>query len=163
MEKLSRIALPLFYFLLLFSCTQNDLEPEVIVNPIDLGLLPFFQQFEEEAALRGIEVDLSSIGITGVIEDIDEDFVAGTCTYGTHLPGDVVIDLTFWNNSNNFTKEMVVFHELGHCYLRRDHLETRFSNGTCGSIMRSGTRNCFDNYNAQTRSFYIDELFFGGE
>lgn len=170
MEKLIR-SLPLFILLLsLTNCQKEEPiveipvieEPEVISSnvQIDEFLVPFFDKFEEEGRLRGFEIDLEAEGITGVIEEIAEDRVAGTCTYGTHLPGDVVIDAQFWNNSSFNFKEMVVFHELGHCFLRRGHKEAALPNGACASIMRSGTLDCIDNYNTRTRESYLDELFF---
>jgi len=55
-------------------------------------------------------------------------------------------------------KERLVFHELGHCVLNRSHLETVGTDGHCLSIMNSAQR-CSDNYNAQTREKYLDELF----
>ena len=169
MEKFSSLSIFLFFILLFTACERDKFifesvpepEPEILEGQVDDLLLPFFEQFEIEAAARGISIDLAAQGITGGIEEIRERFVAGTCTYGTHLPGDVVIDLGFWNNSSELAKEMVVFHELGHCYLRRGHKESAFSNGVCTSIMRSGSEGCRDNYNNQTREFYIDELFFG--
>ncbi len=165
MEKLIR-SLPLLIFLFsLNSCFEAEPifdEPEIITTNSEIHelLLPYFERFENEGRLRGLDIDLTAHGITGTIEEISQEHVAGTCTYGTHLPGDVLIDLGFWNNSSALIKEMVIFHELGHCYLRRDHKETAFSNGSCTSIMRSGNGDCFDNYNSQTRENYIDELFF---
>ena len=165
MEKLIRLIL-LFVFTSFFtSCFQEEpiIEEPVVTSSdsqINELLLPYFSRFEQEGRLRGFEINLSANGITGTIEEISHEHVAGTCTYGTHLPGDVVIDLEFWNNSSALIKEMVIFHELGHCYLRRHHKETAFSNGTCTSIMRSGNGDCFDNYNFRTREDYIDELFF---
>lgn len=156
------------YFFLLFiliftACNQTEepvIEEQITsTDEIDAALQPFFTRFEAEAAERGIDIDLAAEGITGVIEEISTEHVAGTCTYGSHLPGDVVIDLEFWNNSSDLIKEMVIFHELGHCFLRRDHAESAFANGTCTSIMRSGTGDCRDNYNSGTREDYIDELF----
>lgn len=152
----------------LFSLIACDRSEEILVeNPvietgeISAELKIYFDRFENEANARGLQVDLEGEGITGAIEEISEEYVAGTCTYGTHIPGDVVIDLEFWNNSSESAKEMVIFHELGHCFLHRDHNESVLANGTCGSIMRSGVEDCRDNYHAQTREYYIDELFFG--
>ncbi len=165
MEKLFR-SLPIFILLVsVTSCFEEEpilSEPEILqINAtVHELLLPYFERFEHEGQLRGFEIDLSARGITGTIEEISQEHVAGTCTFGTHLPGDVVIDLGFWNNSSALIKEMVIFHELGHCYLRRDHKESAFTNGSCTSIMRSGNGDCFDNYNARTRENYIDELFF---
>lgn len=69
------------------------------------------------------------------------------------------MDETFWNTTSDRGKEFVVFHELGHCFLLRNHLEDTFLGGTCTSIMRSGTGSCRDNYGRLTRETYLDELF----
>ena len=95
-----------------------------------------------------------------VIEEIDEQHVAGQCSYGRFRnPRLVTIDASFWRRSSDRFKEFIVFHELGHCYLNRGHLESAFSNGVCVSIMRSGVGDCFDNYHVNTREYYINELF----
>jgi len=104
-------------------------------------------------------VDLTDAGITGVIEEIDEDHVAGQCAFPRNRPNEVTVDESFWVRGSDLFKEFIVFHELGHCYLFRPHLEDQFSNGACVSIMRSGNGSCLDNYRNSTREFYIDELF----
>lgn len=153
-----------FFFVLtfFFSC-QND-EPQInfisektYVN-VDEELWQFYREFEEQAAVRGVQIDLNSFG-TGVIEELHPDGVAGQCTYGSHV-ADVAIDKSFWNRTSSYLlREMVVFHELGHCYLKLGHEEGVLSDGTCASIMRSGLQNCRDNYNSATRADYLDELF----
>ena len=153
----------LFITLLFLGCSEDDVEE--VVEPVtyanvDPELVPFFERFQQEASERGISVNLAAADIEGVIEEIDEQHVAGQCSYGRFRnPRLVTIDATFWRRSSSLFKEFIVFHELGHCYLNRGHLETAFSNGACASIMRSGTGNCLDNYNSSTRAFYIDELF----
>lgn len=159
--KKSLFFLPILIFLIT-SCDRNEVEPILLEEEntaIQAELRPYFNRFIEEGAERGFQIDLEIAGITGVIQDIDREHVAGTCTYGTHTPGDIVIDSDFWFNSTALWKEMVIFHELGHCYLHRDHLETAHANGICTSIMRSGAEDCRDNYNSNTRETYIDELF----
>ena len=150
-----------FVLIMVSACRQETaiLEEENTFSGVDSRLESYFELFENEAAARGIDVDLATEGITAVVEEISEDRVAGTCTYGSHLPGHIVIDAEFWNIASPIAKEMVIFHELGHCYLHRGHTEATFSNGTCASIMRSGAEGCRDNYNTRTREFYIDELF----
>ena len=153
----------LFIMLLFLGCSEDDVEevaePVTFAN-VDSELIPFFESFQQEAAARGISVDLATANIEGVIEEIDEQHVAGQCSYGGFRnPRLVTVDATFWRRSSSLFKEFIVFHERGHCYLNRGHLETAFSNGVCTSIMRSGTGDCFDNYNFNTREFYIDELF----
>ena len=138
---------------------EEDIRQSQIYPNVDVRLWPYFAAFEEAAAMRGWEVDLSSSNITGEIVEIDEEHVAGQCSYHSQGAKDVTIDLEFWNRSSNLFKEFIIFHELGHCYLGRGHREDAFGNGTCKSIMRSGLEDCRDNYRTNTRNLYLDELF----
>ena len=135
-----------------------DDNTQPLFSNVDNRLVSHFQEFENEAADRGFDFDLNALGITGVIEQIPEDGVAGTCQYGLHIHH-VTIDANFWNNASQNLREFVVFHELGHCVLNRDHEEGAFANGICISIMRSGLEDCRDAYNPNNRNYYLDELF----
>lgn len=159
------LSIPLF-----IACTKEQaflvepepepIQPEFRIYPnVDEALWPYFQRFEEEAFSRGLEVDLITSEITGVIEEIDTDNVLGECRYNSHLPEHVTIDKTFWSRASDRAKEFVVFHELGHCSLLRDHFESTAADGTCVSIMRSGVEDCRDNYRTTTRVRYLNELF----
>jgi len=119
----------------------------------------YFDLFEEEAFKKGFNIDLEALGIYYTVENIEGEFVAGSCTYNSHAPNKVTIDTDFWQNSTQSAKEMVVFHELGHCVLGRDHREGRDTDGFCISIMRSGDGSCKDTYSAQTKEYYMLELF----
>lgn len=125
---------------------------------VDSDLWVYFSNFEEEARARGFNFDLNDLKITGVIDHISDEGVAGTCQYGNHI-AHVTVDKTFWNSASMGYREYVVFHELGHCVLHRDHREDAYSDGNCKSIMASGTGTCKVNYNNQTRDNYVDELF----
>jgi len=125
---------------------------------VDSQLWEYFELFEVEAASRGYSINLINLEITGAIERISEDGVAGTCQYGNHIHH-VTIDRDFWNNSSALGREMVVFHELGHCALNQGHREAEDNNGSCLSIMNSGTSGCRVRYTNANRDFYLDELF----
>ncbi|MFK7772626.1 MAG: hypothetical protein AB8F94_10820 [Saprospiraceae bacterium] len=154
-------------FLFVFqSCkkdtTIEEILPEekiVFYSNIPAPLWSYFKNFEEEALLRGFQIDLEAQHISAKIMEIVDDGVAGSCTYGSHQPGHIIIDESFWNQSNDNWKEMVIFHELGHCSLHRGHREDANLDGTCISIMRSGIEDCRDNYQYSTRATYLDELF----
>ena len=103
--------------------------------------------------------DLKELNILGIIENIEEEGVAGHCKYGDHIDNEVTIDSDFWSRTNNVLREFVVFHELGHCVLLRDHDESVSDDGTCESLMRRGVQDCRDNYNSSTREGYLNELF----
>ena len=159
----------LFFFLLSFgACLDEVLNEDELLSQqqareypnVDEALWPHFRAFEDAAAVRGITVDLAATTIHGTIEEIDEENIAGVCSYGgRQVHRDVTIDQSFWNRASNLYREFIVFHELGHCYLFRGHHEACLTNRTYASIMRSGTGDCRDNYNPQTRNAYIDELF----
>lgn len=170
MKRYSLYVLSLWGAILLLSSCQKDNDQLTNLEPaepqqksyanVDARLWEYFERFEEEAAAVGLQVDLAARGITGVIEEIDEEHVAGQCNYNFRSPNHVIVDLGFWNRASDRFKEFIIFHELGHCYLLRGHREDAFTNGVCVSLMRSGTQDCVDNYNSQTRESYVTELFF---
>ena len=119
-----------------------------------------FENFEIEAAKRNLDINLSSLDLTAEIASIHEDNIAGTCSYSSHHGNHVVIDQEFWNQASFILREMVVFHELGHCVLAQGHREQTDAQGHCLSLMQSGTSGCRLLYNNTNRNYYLDELFF---
>ncbi len=154
----------LLVVLFITSCGEkteivNPTQTPTVINNPEAVLQPYFERFEQEGAARGWSVDLEAAEIIGEIKEIAQEHVAGQCTWASHQPNLVTIDLTFWNAASDLQKEFVVFHELGHCFLNRGHREDAFTNGQCASLMRSGLEDCRDNYTSATRSQYLDELF----
>lgn len=150
----------------LSACTEDEevveeILPEAPVGypGVDESLWPYFERFEEEGERRGVAVDLRAARISGRLHEIAKDRVLGQCNYQRNNHNRVTVDESFWNNASDQGREFVVFHELGHCFLLRNHLETIATNGACTSIMRSGTGQCRDNYNRFTRETYLAELF----
>jgi hypothetical protein len=140
----------------------NDVVPQKADKSyanIPLQLWDYFERFEAEALQRGYEINLNQENLTAEIMEISENGVAGSCSYSSHAPNHIVIDKSFFIQSSDLYKEMVIFHELGHCVLFRGHREDAYQDGTCVSIMRSGLGGCFDNYRNTTRVSYLDELF----
>ncbi|MEM9921916.1 MAG: hypothetical protein AAF990_27675 [Bacteroidota bacterium] len=168
MTRLSFSSFTLLSAILLLSACQKDsstapAEPETpqqkVYTNVDTRLWSYFDRFEEEARSRGVAVDLASRGITGGISDLEGEHVAGQCNYNFRTPNHITVDQEFWDRSSDRFKEFIIFHELGHCYLFRDHREDSHANGRCVSLMRSGLGNCWDAYNNLNREAYIDELF----
>ncbi len=169
-QKFSFLSLLFIFGILVFftSCQPDeelDLTSEEELLPlgqfpgVDPALWSYFSNFEAEAATRGLDIDLYLANITGEIAEIEEEHVAGRCTFSSAAPNAVTIDKTFWDRSSVLFREFVVFHELGHCFLGRGHEERTNADGTCSSIMRSGIEDCRDNYRTTTREAYLDELF----
>lgn len=144
------------------SCQTDFMEEELPQNieaDIQTELIPYFQTFRDQASEHGLTIDYQSANVTARIEQINEGSVAGTCSTNGHNIRDIIIDKAFWERSSNLIREMIIFHELGHCVLGRGHEEGAFENGICRSIMRSGLGNCRDAYNAENRDYFIEELF----
>lgn len=155
----TRIFLPLIAISLLTGCQKEDQFTEISL--VDPALQPYFRAFEEEAGARGITLDPSFFEIEATIREINDGNVIGQCKYQSHFPNEIRIDQDYWQHTSNLGRELVVFHELGHCYLARGHTEASTANDVCLSIMASGTGTCRNLYNQETRAYYLDELFFG--
>lgn len=152
----------LFFVLAIVACVKEEDTLETEYLNVDGQLVPYFELFVDEAAKRGILVNFGEKPVEGYIAVILEDGVAGQCS--TNDQQDLrrlTIDRQFWINLSDLEREFLIFHELGHCYLDRGHLDTRNANGTCVSMMQSGLGNCRMNYTLNNRDAYINELFSG--
>ena len=137
------------------SCESEELK-EVNIDP---ELIPFFTVFEEEAVSRGWEnLDLLS-QVEGTITNIPGFGISGQCAHNTDAPSLVSIDANYWSRADDYEKEFIVFHELGHCALKRGHDDSKDIDGNCASIMHSSSNVCNLRYDDSTRSDYLDELF----
>lgn len=147
----------ILFFFLVIACEKELIEP-ITYPDVTAELCPYFQSFEEEAAKRNITINLNLAGIKGKLVNIQNGYV-GLCS--THAKKEILIDNQFWAKSSHLKKELIVFHELGHCFLERRHNNQQAGNGTCASIMRSGLGRCVDFYTEKTRAQLLDELFLG--
>lgn len=126
---------------------------------VDEPMRDYFARFEQEAAQRGYTFDLEAMQVSGDIRFITTSNVIGQCLHSEEEPNTVIVDKTYWESANDMEREFLVFHELGHCALNRDHLDTADGRGDCISIMTSGTGACRVNYNVSNRAALLDELF----
>jgi hypothetical protein len=156
--------LSLFVFFLLYSCGSNPKSPKPPTNDdkksyagVDKRLWPLFDNFEKEGNSRNKNINLRATNITAVIQKIQGHI--GMCDTIKNHSKHIIIDIDFWNRSSDLSRELIVFHELGHCILGRGHRDDANSNHHCNSIMRSGNTPCFDNYKKATRATYLNELF----
>jgi hypothetical protein len=138
-----------------WSCNK-DSSLDLFVDP---SLQEYFDRFVVEGAARGVTVDYTASRISGYLKIITQPNVIGQCAHSDSKPNTVIIDKIYWSTASDLEKEFVVFHELGHCVLNREHLDDADSQGNCISIMTSGTGTCHINYTLATRSALLDELF----
>lgn len=125
---------------------------------VDEDLSPYLERFKTEAALRNITIDYDRKPIEARLETHQKEVALGWCNHDFDNPNKVIVNLVFWNILDDFEKEKLIFHELGHCVLDRPHLDRIRGDGFCKSIMHSGQA-CADNYSPDTRQAYLDELF----
>lgn len=159
-----KVALVAYIFIVTFlflSCEKDETDNMTISLFVDESLQPYFDSFEAEGLARGIAVDLADSKIEGYLVEIDGNDVVGQCSYSPDSDNirEINIDAAYWQTASDSEKEFVVFHELGHCFLEREHLDDQTNRGRCESMMHSGLGRCRFIYNASTRSAYLDELF----
>ena len=137
------------------SCQKEQYNGVVIPDE----MLPYFERFQEAGAQHGQEIDYNSHPIEGRISSTLEATIRGQCQHDEKNPSRVVINTVYWNTATDLEKEFLIFHELGHCYLQRSHLDSKSNNGICSSIMHSSANVCKNNYSPETRESYLEELF----
>jgi len=140
---------------LLIACTTEQDEAVTVVDPV---IQPYLDDFVAEGELRQYNPAFPVRELSILLEPIDGAAV-GQCQRYDGGTRTVVIDRAYWMRSNTTQREFLVFHELGHCILGRNHLDDALQNGHCVSIMSSGVGGCVNVYNATTRDRYLDELF----
>jgi len=132
---------------------------------VDSTFTDYLQRFETEAAARGLTLDPQTTGLIIEFGNLSNND-AGLTHY--EKPIRIQIDRTYWNAISSSAgadqmKEDLIFHELGHGLLNRDHLNTTLENGDWKSMMCGGDkvndRAWNINYRGVRRKYYIDELF----
>ena len=140
----------------LLGCQKEQALEEAYIEDI---LQPYFTAFVEEASIRGIVVDFIQNPVSGSITEELEDGISAQCQHDNDAPNRLLVSRLAWSRSNELQREFLVFHELGHCYLGRSHLDDKDHSGSCISIMHSSSSSCRNNYSLSTRENYLDELF----
>lgn len=121
------------------------------------------RKFVLEADARHVHFHFSLSNVT-IVPDLDAMMggdlrLAQPLAYCQPNTNEIVINDAQWDNFNDVAREMILFHELGHCMLQRDHLEDMKPDGTKVSLMSARKRwNKNANYLAH-RKEYLDELF----
>ncbi|NRB51143.1 MAG: hypothetical protein HRU41_25960 [Saprospiraceae bacterium] len=139
-----------------FSACERE---QAVPSKVDEALQPYFERFDQEARARGLDFSVEMEELEADIIGIERDGVLGQCHYSEQAPNIVEVDDEFWARASDLEKEYVVFHELGHCVLGRNHNDDRNADGTCSSIMQSGLTSCRVAYGPANRALFLDELF----
>jgi len=117
------------------------------------SISPVEARFKELAQLYGTQLPNNSIAYSF------RSFFGSTigmCVFSGSKRS-VQLSSSAWNNSSDTFKEMLLFHELGHCLLNRDHKNTRHSDGRPESLMASSLFS--QSVYLAHRDEYLKELF----
>lgn len=119
---------------------------------IENEFTPLFEEFAADA--KKYEVVPVFSGLTTAFVDDIEGEVLGYCIPKFNT---VKISRRKWNHLNNLSKKLLMYHEWGHCTLRREHTEE--SGFVCPiSIMNpyiNPTASCYSSF----KEWYDRELF----
>ena len=160
MKKLIiHVGLIVLALVLVVGCTSDDSK----IN-IDPSFQKYVDRFVEAALEREIVIDFSDTGLEVQFDDLPEES-AGECSeLGSFSSGShrIRISTDFWQEADELAKEVLIFHELGHCELGRIHDNQIFSTMDWKSIMRGFPLPQKDpavNFTGIRKSYYLDELF----
>ncbi len=159
----------LFAFLILIlGCGEE--EKFVPQYQVPDTLVPYVDTFIKEAAARGFNYTIENLIIR--FDDTMDASVCGKCNdASTNAKVQKIISLRsgFPCWSHKLELEALLFHELGHCFLARQHLSELLPNGDPKSIMIAGNQALYspcvydvdasDCDKLYKREYYLDELF----
>ncbi|MCB0647426.1 MAG: hypothetical protein KDC49_12245 [Saprospiraceae bacterium] len=140
----------------LYGCVEEEANH---IAEVDADLRPFFERFSEEAQLRGRAINVMDSNIIATLTTSLPLNIIGQCQRNSALPNEVKISKATFLSYSYIEKEYLIFHELGHCILRRSHIDDKDLSGNCKSIMESGLGTCRRIYANGNRTNYLDELF----
>jgi hypothetical protein len=150
---MKKIAL-FFSLVVALSCSKDDdTKPDVASD-----FQPYLERFKSEASARNVNLNYDKLKI----EFVDQASLPNYCGWGDFSPPHVRIVQSdgCWNTRSDADKEILIFHELGHSMLQRQHFNDTLPNGDYKSMMFDGRQ--FGIYIATTperRQYYLDELF----
>lgn len=128
-------------------------------SKLELGeFAPYVAQFEISAALNGSPLKVEDLKIT--LGNLSQDSLnqeSGLCEITEGQTPLITIDQASWESMDETERESLIFHELGHCVLRRAHLAVIRTNGSPESIMNPTLVAEFDYVHDQNH--YHSELF----
>lgn len=140
-----RVMTPLILIIIVTSLTNcGKFKAKGIIDP---EFRPYVELFAETYGVY-INVDMYFDELEGTI--------IGRC-WKKGEARDIEIDVSWWsNNTDPYDRELLVFHELGHCVLDQGHRDFFLEDGCGGSIMVTihigGV--CYERH----YDYYIEEL-----
>lgn len=160
-------------FITALSCHSPAVVPAAPVQySVPAELEPYVQQFRDEAQKRGQTVATNNL-IIGFGQPGQQDACGECVLEAGKTPRIVLTKNAFcWDQASTQARECLVFHELGHCLLKRLHTSVQFPNRAYVSLMNPSDRAVYatcpypigddDCDKRPRRDYYVDELFNAG-
>lgn len=151
----------IFLIFLLISCNPKDeiVNKAFTLESSDESFNDLKEEFENEAYLRYIDLSVEDIKIGFVESSVfkESSNPSGVALCQRNMK-QILVNKETWNNFSEIKQEIIIFHELGHCALDRDHKNDEHL-GEKLSLMHERVIN--DNTYSEYRKEYLDELFLG--
>lgn len=163
--------LSLLVVLLLTSLTgcQRSSQPEPIQYSVPAEIESYIQSFRDEATKRKNPVSTVNLIVNYGISQRED--VCGQCVLEAGKPPTITLNKegSCWQQANQHERECLLFHELGHCLLKRTHKTDRFPMGAYISLMNPDNISIYATCRypigddvcdkRPRRDYYVDELF----
>jgi hypothetical protein len=117
----------------------------------------YVQRFEAYSVLYGPSGPVAIYNLKVVFGAMKDEKSVGLCSLDLSGTSTVSIDKTYWDKANPVQKEVLMFHELGHCVLARDHREDLGEANAPISLMFHDIRPAY--YYPYQKIEYLKELF----
>ena len=96
-------------------------------------LIHYVQNFIVEGAKRGVKITLEKEGLIIEFDSLANN-KAGRCR-PNGFSKIITINETMWKDLDSFQRRALIFHELGHCVLMRNHNNKLLPRGECASLL----------------------------
>jgi hypothetical protein len=116
---------------------------------------PYVERFQQEAAANGVHLSITDLRVQfGQMRSASE---TGACEINGDETPTITVNQAAWDRRSDAEREELMYHELGHCALKRQHNLARAHDGRPASIMNpySLGRHTYE----QHRDEYVAELF----
>lgn len=121
--------------------------PPASVSPVEARFRELSQMYGSQLVTSSVSYSFRSFfGAT-----------VGMCVFSSDGKNRVQLSSSAWDQGSDTFREMLLFHELGHCLLGRDHKNTRHSDGRPESLMSSSLFS--QSVYLAHRDEYMKELF----
>ncbi len=118
MNRIQAFAVVSFIVLSASSCAPKEKQHDAFLQ-VDAPFQDFVNNFEQTSSEEGNALVIDDLVVVfGTTPTMNE---TGVCEWAENETPRIVINQRIWNTLNDYDKQEVIFHELGHCVLRRVH------------------------------------------